>query len=112
MRGVASLRTELYAHTSSRNSKSPLMLPLSSWLVRQDRPNRRDDDHSSALDAGRVALVSTSSKGFNDLGSLSNTSQHGKYRRERELMRLRANAGRRVFDEHNAKAQARSGPGG
>jgi len=34
------------------------MLPQSGWLVRPDWPNRRDDDdHSSALDAGRVALV-------------------------------------------------------
>ena len=88
------------------------MLPQSGWLVRPDRPNRRDDDHSSALDAGRVALVSTSDKGFYDLGSLSNASQHGKYLLEREPMRLWANAGRRVFNEHDAKAQARSGTGG
>jgi len=33
------------------------MLPLTGWLVWPDRPNRRDDGHSSALDAGRVALV-------------------------------------------------------
>ena len=88
------------------------MLPLSDWLVRQDRTNLRDDDHSSALDAGRVALVSTSSKGLYDLGSCSNASQHGKYRLERELMCLCANAARRVFNEDNAKAQGRSGPGG
>ncbi len=88
------------------------MLPLSGWLVWPDWPKRRDDGHSSALDAGRVALVSSSSKGFNDLGSLSNASQHGKYLLEREPMRLWANAGRRVFNEHNSKAQARSGAGG
>ena len=88
------------------------MPPQSGWLVRPDWPNRCDDDHSSALDAGRVALVNSSGKGFYDLGSLSNTSQYGKYRLERELMRLCANAGRRVFNEHNAKAQTRSGPGG
>ena len=88
------------------------MLPLRGWFVREDRPDRRDDGPSSTLDAGRVALVSTSDKGFYDLGSLSNTSQHGKYRLERELMCFCANAGRRVFNEHNSKAQAHSGPGG
>ena len=88
------------------------MLPLTGWLVRPDRSNRRDDVHSSALDAGRLALVSTSDKGFYDLESLLNTSQHGKYRLERELMCFCAHAGRRVFNEHNSKAQAHSGPGG
>jgi len=33
------------------------MLPRSGWLAWPDWPKRRDDGHSSALDAGRVALV-------------------------------------------------------
>jgi hypothetical protein len=109
---LRSCRFDWYAHTSSRNSKSPLMLPQSGWLVSPDPPKRRDDGHSSALNAGRVALVSTSGKGFDDLGSLSNTSEHGENRLEGELMCFCADAGRRVFNEHNSKAQARSGPGG
>jgi hypothetical protein len=60
------------------------------------------------IESGALGL----GKGFNHLGRLSHTSEHGKYRLERELMCFCANAARRVFNEHNAKAQARSGPGG
>jgi len=68
--------------------------------------NALDQDRDEVCGGSHRVRGTGLGKGFNHLRRLSNTSEHGKYRLERELMCFCTNAGRRVFDEHNAKAQA------